>query len=257
MIAETTLLAQTGAQTQNGTQAGRIDERYAQRHPLQMAVCLRSLMTRRDFLIVHFDGAQIVTQLLDVDSRHARFVFDASSTPGQDDGIANADSLIFRSQPSGIYTEFATARAVKTIFEGRPAFEVSFPTVLYHVQRREYYRVDTPVSEPFIASGRDEAGETFRFDVQDLSLGGVALRSADVSLAMLATGTVWHGVTLQMGGFGTVTADLEVVAPRQTFTPAGERRAVIGCRFVELRGNAERVLQRTITQLETRRLARN
>jgi len=252
MIAETTLPAQTHSTDTHS----RIDERYAQRHPLQIAVCLRGLMTRRDFLVVHFDGKQIVTQLLDVDSRHACFVFDASSTPGQDAGLANAGSLTFRSQPSGIYTEFTTARAVKTSFEGRPAFEVSLPAMLYHVQRREYHRVDTPVAEPFVASGRDEAGETFRFDVQDLSLGGVALRSADVSLAMLATGTVWHDVLLQMGGFGTVTADLEVVAPRQTFTRAGERRAVIGCRFVELRGNAERVLQRTITQLETRRLAR-
>ena len=116
--------------------------------------------------------------------------------------------------------------------------------------------VDTPLSDPFIASGRDQGGDTFRLEVQDMSLGGVALRTSDVRFAELPKGSVWKNVTLQLGGFGSVTTDLEIVAPREALTPTGERRTVLGCRFVELRDNAERTLQRAITQLEMRRLGR-
>jgi c-di-GMP-binding flagellar brake protein YcgR len=124
------------------------------------------------------------------------------------------------------------------------------------VQRREFFRVDTPLSDPFIASGRDQGGDTFRLEVQDMSLGGVALRTSDVRFAELPKGSVWKNVPLQLGGFGSVTTDLEIVAPREALTPTGERRTVLGCRFVELRDNAERTLQRAITQLEMRRLGR-
>jgi hypothetical protein len=39
-------------------------------------------------------------------------------------------------------------------------------------------------------------------------------------------------------------------------TPTGERRTVLGCRFVDLKGNTERVLQRAITQLDMHRKER-
>jgi flagellar brake protein len=231
-----------------------IDDRYALRHPLQVALCLRGLAARRDFLTVEFDDRQIVTQVLDVDSRRATFVFDLGSARAHNAVLATADHLVFRSQPSGIRTEFVTERALTTSFEGRPAFEAPFPSLLYYVQRREYYRVDTPLSDPFLATGNDEQGDAFRFELQDMSLGGVALCTTDPRFTEISRGGIWRDVTIDMRALGAVTVDLEVVAPRQTFTPTGERRTVIGCRFIELAGNAERALQRAITTLETRSL---
>jgi flagellar brake protein len=234
-----------------------IDERYAQRHPLQIAMCLRKLAKRSDFLTVGFDCGQIVTQLLDVDSRDARFVFDCGSDHSYNARLQSAESLTFRGQPAGIRTEFVTGRAMSTTFEGRPAFEASFPALLYYVQRREYFRVDTPLVDPFTASGEDDGGDAFRLEIQDMSLGGVALRTADERFAALPAGNVWHDVTLRLGGLGSAVADLEVVASREALTPTGERRTILGCRFVALRNNAECTLQRAITQIETRRLGRS
>ncbi|MDR5759527.1 flagellar brake protein [Caballeronia sp. LZ035] len=232
----------------------QIDARYALRHPLQMALCLRGLVARRDFLVAGFEGGQIVTQLLDVDSRRARFVFDYGGARSDNAALAAADSLTFRSHPGGIRTEFVTGRATPVSFEGRPAFEAAFPALLYFVQRREFHRVETPVGEPFVASGIDAEGEPFDLDLQDMSLGGIALRTSDPRFAALPRGTVWNDVTLQMGAFSLVTVHLEIVAPRQAITPSGEARTVLGCRFNDLSGRAERTLQRVITQLESRNL---
>ena len=252
MIAESFLSNESAV----NANAWETDDRYAQRFTPQIALCLRSLLTRGDFLTVEFEGAQFVTQLLDVDSRGARFIFDQSSTPRDNRALADADELTFRSQPSGIRTRFTTGRAVATIFEGRPAFEAPFPELLHYVQRREYHRVDTPMFDAFIASGSDDAGVRFQFELKDMSLGGVALRARDNKLESLVLGTVWKDVRLHMGAHGAVPVDLEIVAPRQVVTPTGERRSVVGCRFVDLKGSAERVLQRAITQLEMHRKER-
>lgn len=253
MTAEPSLTIESVA----GTNAWETDDRYAQRHSLQIALCLRGLLARGDFLTVEFDGTQFVTQLLDVDSQRAHFLFDSSSAQRENAALVDAGELTFRSQPSGVPTHFVTGAAVATTFEGRPAFEAPFPTLLHYVQRRDCYRVDTPIADPFVVNGRDAEGVAFRLELQDLSLGGVALRTRETRFESLAQGTVWAGVTLQVGGLGAVPVDLEIVAPRQVVTPTGEQRIVLGCRFIDLKGSAERVLQRAITLLETRREARS
>ncbi|MFM0187350.1 flagellar brake protein [Paraburkholderia nemoris] len=229
------------------------DSRFAQRHPLQIAVCLRKLMAGQDFVTVEFNGRQIVTQVLEVDSRNARFIFDAGSTELDNYALPSARQLIFRSLPGGIRTEFTTLNADPIMFEGRPAFEAAFPSLLYYVQRREFFRVQTPVLDPYIASGPYVDGGSFRLELQDLSLGGVALKTADTRFGSLESGTVLRDVTLQLGSFGTLLLDLEIVAPRQSTTPKDDVRFVIGCKFVTTSGPAERILQRVVTQLETKR----
>jgi hypothetical protein len=84
---------------------------------------------------------------------------------------------------------------------------------------------------------------------------GEALKTADARFASPETGTVLHDVTLQLGAFGTLRLDLEIVAARPFTTSKGEPRFVIGCRFVQTPGLAERILQRVVTQLETKRQA--
>jgi c-di-GMP-binding flagellar brake protein YcgR len=234
---------------------GDIHPDFAQHHPLQIAVCLRKLVSGQDFVTVEFGGRQIVTQVLDVDSRHARFIFDASSLAADNRALPASKRLVFRSLPGGVRTEFTTEPAEPIIFEGRLAFEASFPAVLYWVQRREYFRVQTPLLDPYTASGRYADGDAFTVDLQDLSLGGVALRTANARFGSLEAGCVLRGVTVRLGDYGTLKLDLEIVSPRRTLNAGRERRFVMGCRFVALPGLAERMLQRVITQLETKRQA--
>ncbi|CAH2785360.1 MAG: Inner membrane protein [uncultured Paraburkholderia sp.] len=231
------------------------DSKFAQTHPLQIAVCLRHLVAGQGFVKVEFDGRQIVTQLLDVDSRNARFIFDAGSMASDNEALAEAGQLIFRSLPGGIRTEFVTSAATLTMFEGLPAFEVSFPSMFYYVQRREFFRMQTPVLDPYVASGPHADGTSFRLELQDLSFGGVALKTADVRFGSLEAGTVLHDVSFQLGSFGTLQLDLEIVVPRKVTTQKGDERVVIGCKFMKTPGLAERTLQRVVTQLETKRQA--
>ena len=60
-------------------------------------------------------------------------------------------------------------------------------------------------------------------------------------------------ITLQLGAFGTLRLDPEIVAPRRVYTSKGDERFVMGCRFVEVPRAAVPTLQRVIAQRETKR----
>ena len=99
-----------------------------------------------------------------------------------------------------------------------------------------------PLLDPYIASGPYESGGSFRLELQDLSLGGVALKTADARFGSLESGTVLRDVTLQLGSFGTLRLDLEIVAPRLVDDAEGRSalrdRLQVRCRlWVRLNGH--------------------
>lgn len=226
---------------------------FGRRTPLEVGVSLRNLVNRGDFLTAEYVGGQIVTRLLDVDVTTHTFTFDWGGVADENHLVLAAPKLVFHAAPDGVRVEFSTGTPRQTMFEGRPAFEADFPAVLYYMQRREYFRVEAPVLDPYICSGELPSGERFRFEVHDLSLGGVALRTMDERVADLEMGITLHDVDLHFSTPGKVTLDLKLVSHRESTTAKGDRRFTLGFKFGSLPGSAENTLQRLITQLEMKR----
>jgi c-di-GMP-binding flagellar brake protein YcgR len=206
---------------------------FGRRNPLEIGVQLRNLVNRGDFLTVEYAGGQLVTRLLDVDVRARTFIFDWGGVSNQNTGLLAAARCRFHAAPDGVRVEFGVSTPRETKFEGMPAFEADFPDVLFYVQRREYFRVDAPVLDPYVCTGRFPGGDTFRFEVHDLSLGGVGMRTSDERVAELPMGMRFEDCELVLGALGRLSLDLQLVS--------------------HLPGSAENTLQRLITQLEMKR----
>lgn len=234
-------------------ESGHAGPDYGRRNPLEIGVQLRNLVNRGDFLTVQYPGGQLVTRLLDVDVGARTFTFDWGALDEQNDSILVAQHCKFSASPEGVRVEFATGTPRETRYEGLPAFEAAFPDVLYCIQRREYFRVDAPIIDPYQCRGKLPDGETFLFEVLNLSLGGVGLRTADERVAALELGTLLPDVELDLGSHGKLPLDLQLVSQRSTELPNGTRRYQLGFRFMSLPGSAENTLQRLITQLEMKR----
>ncbi|SAK81262.1 YcgR family protein [Caballeronia hypogeia] len=247
------MLAEPLPQTSDIEKFAEDHERFARLIPSEIALCLRHLVQRRDMLTVTSARGQIVTQLLEVDVREKRIVFDWGGVESDNRALLEARQLYFKGAPDGVRVEFTTAAAHAVTYEGRQALEVGLPEKLYQFQRREYFRVPTPILEPFYAKGAFADGEAFRYEVHDLSLGGIALRMDSPRLAETEIGTVFNDVVLHLGAGVSLPVDLELVSPRTVQTPRGDVRYVVGFRFLQLSGAAENVLQRLITRMEAKR----
>jgi c-di-GMP-binding flagellar brake protein YcgR len=240
-------------QSTDRTEDAEAGNNFGRRNPLEIGVQLRNLANRGDFLTVHHRTGQLVTRILDVDTRGRTFIFDWGALAEQNRAVLSAATCTFRASPDGVRVEFSTHTPKETRFEGMAAFQALFPEVLYYVQRREYFRVDAPVLDPYFCRGRLPEGDTFRFEVHDLSLGGIGLHTTDERAAELPMGVTLPDVEVHLGGHGTLALDLELVSMRAIDLPNGTRRFQLGMRFMSLPGSAENTLQRLITQLEMRR----
>jgi c-di-GMP-binding flagellar brake protein YcgR len=226
---------------------------FGRRNPLEIGVSLRNLVNRGDFLTVDHGKGQIVTRLLDVNPLARTFVFDWGKVADENVAVLATENLMFSASPEGVRVEFATGTPREIVVDGHPAFEADFPPVLFYMQRREYFRVEAPVLDPYICSGVLPSGERFRFEVNDLSLGGVALRTMDERVAALEIGVILQDVELHFSNPGKVVLDVQLMSNRQIVNAKGDRRYTLGFKFMSLPGSAENTLQRLITQLEMKR----
>lgn len=224
-------------------------------HPKEIGGVLRHLMNRKDFLTVARSNSPdfIITRVLNVDLEQHLFFYDWGSSQTQSHLLLQSSENCFSATQEGVRIQFVCGRPEQSVFNGLPAFRSSFPESLYRMQRRDFFRVDTPIADPYRCTAKLPTKREVRFDIADLSMNGVGLRSKDQSLGEgLQIGTVLTGATLDFRKEGTVTSDLMVTFLRSSQSTSNTVYH-IGCRFLNLPRAKERDLQRLITYLELAR----
>jgi flagellar brake protein len=222
-------------------------------NPLEIGGLLRSLTDRLDSLTADYAGWHAITHILNVDIAERTFTFDWNTNQMEYEAALVADPWVFRATPRGIQMEFSVGRVQPIVFEGKPVFQSKFPALLLCRQRREYFRVQTPVLDPYFCSGSLANGERFRAEIVDLSLSGVALRMVDDRLGNLGTGSIVRDAELHFTGQSLISLDLQFVSYRELEGVAGSSRFILGFKFLSLPGHTENVLQRLIARLELER----
>lgn len=127
------------------------------------------------FTIQFGGGADLfLTTLLAVIPERNLLIFDCSGSQDMNRRLLAGDRALFIGRPGGIHVQFAVGRVQETIYAGARAFAVALPAHVVRLQRREYFRIDTPRARPLEFFGR-LAGEALRMPAHDLSVVGVAL----------------------------------------------------------------------------------
>jgi flagellar brake protein len=222
-------------------------------NPLEIGGLLRSLADRLDHLSAGYAGRHTVARILDVDVARRTFIFDWDSDQTESGAALDADHWIFHATPRGVRVEFSVERVRPAVFKEKASFEARFPAVLLCRQRREYFRVQTPVLDPYLCSGWFANGERFRAEIVDLSLSGVALRMTDEHLGYLETGSIVRDAELHFPGQSSISLDLQFVSCRNLDGIGESSRFILGFKFLSLPGHTENVLQRLIARLELER----
>lgn len=142
---------------------------------------------------------------------------------------------------------------------GRPAFHASLPDSILRLQRREFFRLLTPVARPLICRipqvGPD--GEKFTLDVPvaDISLGGVCLTGLAPDF-QLETDMEFRDCSIDLPDGDKITATLRSRWHIETVSRSGIRAKRAGFAFVEMPPMKTTLIQRYIIKTERERKAR-
>ena len=209
-------------------------------------------------MLIQGDSDVCVTSILDVDPDSDSVILDCSINKEQNARIVGASQIAFETTLDKIRILFGTAKVEDTVFENGPALRMALPESLIRLQRREYYRMSTPVSNPVravIPMPAELGGGTHVFPLADISCGGIAILDNKLLLGN-TIGHVYPDVRIDLPDSGTVTTSLQIRNTLDMTLLNSKTNRRLGCEFVDIsRGNLAAV-QRYITRLERERNAR-
>jgi len=139
--------------------------------------------------------------------------------------------------------------ARETRFAGASAFFSTFPPEIHYLQRRQHYRAKIKILQPYRCTARLPGGAAIQLQMDDLSLGGMNLRSNVIPPEMLPDGTLLPGAVLDFLDLGKMEVKLRVISHRKMEND-GLPIYFYGCQFQGLPRAKETLLQKIVFSLE-------
>jgi c-di-GMP-binding flagellar brake protein YcgR len=215
---------------------------------------LRSLEQQRQLITLLAQGCPeaAITSVLGVDEDTNTLYIDAASDSALNRRIIDSNNLSFETVLERIRIMFFASQAKECTVDNLPAIAVPVPEFVIRLQRREHYRVQTPISNPVrctIPIQRELGTETVTLTLQNVSGGGVALMD-DKKILDTTLGTIYRDCRIHLPGNTVVVTALEVRNWQDITLPTGKQVRRIGCLFNELPPAMLAAIQRYITKLE-------
>jgi c-di-GMP-binding flagellar brake protein YcgR len=225
----------------------------------EILALLRSIGQKNQLIRMLIQGESdvCVTSVLEVDDQADTVILDSSIDEEQNKRIGNAERLSFETTLDKVRILFAAERIAPVMHEGSPAFRISVPPTLIRLQRREFYRMNTPVTNPVrvVIPLPEELGGDTSFPLADISCGGIAILDNKMLLGD-AIGKVFPGCRIDLPEIGAVTTSLQVRNSLDMTLLNNKTNRRLGCEFTDIQRSMLAYVQRYITKLERERNAR-
>jgi len=209
-------------------------------------------------MLIKGEADVCVTTILAVDEDSGAIVLDRSIERAQNERIVAAGRVKCETSLDKIRILFGAADLEETTWRGDAALRAAIPPSLIRLQRREAYRMPTPVSNPvstLVPLTLEAGGGMGVFPLHDISVGGIALLDNKLQLDT-AVGSVIAGCRIELPEIGPIATALEIRNSLDLTLLNNKTSRRIGCQFVDISRGGLAAVQRYITKLERERNAR-
>jgi c-di-GMP-binding flagellar brake protein YcgR len=226
----------------------------------EIVALLRQISEKNQLVRVLIKGEAdvCVTSILEVDPDEDTMILDRPVSRDQMARVVAAGTVRCETSLDKIRILFGADGLSEIEYEGGTAVRANIPASLIRLQRREFYRMATPVSNPVrvtIPLAAELGGKLETFPLADISCGGIAILDNKQVLGT-TIGETYIGCRLELPEIGPVMTSLQVRNSLDLTLLNNKTNRRLGCQFVDIsRGNLAAV-QRYITKLERERNAR-
>ncbi len=228
----------------------------------EIVAVLRSLIQRRALVSAYLDQGQefLLTSLLEVDTDNGELLLDWGRDEALNRQALQASQLVLSATLDKVKVQFTLHQLAETHSDGRPAFRAALPDKVLRLQRREYFRLSTPIAKPvkFVTTIKRMDGSELIAEASllDISGGGVGLMATPSLAALLPSGMALSDCKMTLPDEGLLVANLCIRNKFDVTTRGGARYVRVGCEFLALPGARMSMVQRYITRVERERKAR-
>ena len=228
----------------------------------EILAVLRSLIQKGALVTVHFDQGEsfFLTSMISLLPDNAGFIIDVGSNEEMNARALRARKLIFTTVVDKVKIQFSLDSLKTTQSQERAAFAGTVPDRLLRLQRREFFRLSTPIANPVrlcTRIGHAEQGSlAVDIPLLDISGGGVGLMVTPEQAKLISKGDILEECKIMLPGEGLLVATLCVRNLFDVSTRSGSRYVRVGCEFLDLPATRGSVVQRYITRIERERKAR-
>ena len=226
----------------------------------EIIALIRGFKEKNQLISMMINGGSevFITSVLDINDSDNLLIIDSAPNQAANQRILEASSVFFDGLLDRISIQFSSSRLQRITFEDRPALQMPIPIHLIRLQRRENYRINTPVSNPIrcvIPIETEGVLNINAFSLVDISCGGIAILD-DKRLLEITTGITYQNCQLDLPEIGVINVALEIRSSQDLMLLNGKTSRRIGCAFLNLSSRTLATIQRYIMKLERERNAK-
>ncbi|MBR0564537.1 flagellar brake protein [Azoarcus sp. L1K30] len=225
----------------------------------QIRQLLQDLIDGHSLISAHISpgGVSFLTALITLSDDEEWVFFDVGPNEAINRKAQQAERLICVTQLNKIRIQFSVDSITLMQIDGTPAFAARVPVQMARMQRREFYRLQVPITHQLNCSLRSIGSSETPIEVRviDISPAGIALQVPEGD-ASFNVGQILPDCRLALPDTDPVSMRLEVRNVTLQTLRTGIRTQRVGCRFADLPQAADVKIQRYILKTERERSAR-
>jgi c-di-GMP-binding flagellar brake protein YcgR len=210
----------------------------------------------RDIVTGYFNNGRqhILTAVLGVLPDHDRLVLDYSQDEKLNQQVLEYGRLVCTTRHDRIRIKFTCEGIQLAKYQDQKALSCPIPKSLYRLQRREFFRVDMPVSQPVICRIPQAGNDPLELPVIDMSVGGLRLQTEILGFKPELK-EILTGCGIELPELGFIAIDLEVRNTMDRTLVDGRQVRHIGCAFAGLGMEKNVTIQRFLHKIQVEQKA--
>ena len=230
-------------------------ERFKIDHQNEIERILSGVMDKRALVTAYSENNNgfVVTSLVAVDPAGKAIYLGLGPDAKLNQALVDSRQVSFNTAHDQIRVLFSTPGVEITTLAGEKVFKAEMPTEVLRFQRREFYRLPTPLLNPIKCLIKLD-GTALETTVIDISLGGVGVLAYH-DIQSLQEGDIYRNCELVLPDAGSYMVSLHVRALYEPTLKNGVSTRRAGCKFIDLAPSIETDIQRYIIRVERERRA--
>ena len=218
---------------------------------------LRGIIQANSLITLYVDQGKsfFLTSILSVDTDNREMIIDYGSDEKISQQALYSKRLTFVTTQNKVKIEFICTQIKAIEFEGRKAFSVNIPDSLLRIQRRDNFRISTPITKPLkciVPIVIEEKSMKAEITLLDISCGGIGAIDQN-PMVHFEPGTVYNNCQISLPDIGTVNTTIKVKNIYAMKFHSGGTYQRIGCEFIGLPAKTEAMIHRYIIKQEQTR----